>query len=333
MIREIKEVEKKAFDRIAPHPLQTWEWGEFRQKTGVGVSRLGRFDGEKLTETAQITWHKIPKTSFCIGYWPKGVIPSKEMIEAVQKEARVKNAFYIKLEPNILEKSSNVKLQMSNNLVRGRSLFTKWSVWLDLDKSETELLAGMKQKTRYNTKLAEKKGVKIIEDNSEEGFAEYWKLTKETTKRQGFYAHTEKYHRQMFETLQPAGIAHLFRAEYQGRTLATWIVFLVNGILYYPYGASTREDGNVFASNLLMWEVIKWGKKKGAKLFDMWGSPGPDPKPTDPWAGFHRFKIGYGAEVVEFVGSFDLVINPLLYWPYRLAESIRWKLLRLISRI
>ena len=106
------------------------------------------------------------------------------------------------------------------------------------------------------------------------------------------------------------------------------MVFLLNGILYYPYGASTRDDKNVFASNLMMWEVAKWGKGKGAKLFDLWGSPGPDPKPTDKWIGFHKFKEGYGAKLVEFVGTYDLVINPVLYWLYRGGEEVRWIILR-----
>src|SRR3989338_2464906 len=300
MIKEVRFRERRSFDKLAAHPLQSWAWGEFREKTGVAVIRLGRYQKSRLVETAQVTIHPIPHLPFSIGYWPKGGVPSKVMVEAVKKELQKRRAIMVKL---------------------------------DLTKSEAELLSGMKQKTRYNTRLAEKKKVVITEDNSPEAFEEYWKLTEETTKRQGFYAHTKKYHQLMFNTLQPMGIAHLFVAKHDERTLATWIIFVLNGIMYYPYGASTRDDRNVFGSNLLMWEVIKFGKRNGCGLFDMWGSPGPSPRPSAPWAGFHRFKEGYGAKLVEFVGTYDLVINPLLYWPYRAGEEVRWVLLRLLRKI
>src|SRR5687768_184134 len=104
------------------------------------------------------------------------------------------------------------KLEKFFDLRAGRTLFTKWSFWLDLTKSEEQLLKEMKSRTRYNVRYAERKGVTVTEDNSKEAFEEYWRLTEETTKRQGFYAHTKKYHEQMFETLGKTGIAHLFKA-------------------------------------------------------------------------------------------------------------------------
>lgn len=336
MIKEVTNRERKSFDKLAGHPLQSFEWGEFREKTGAEILRLGRTKRRRLVETAQVTIHKIPHLPWKIGYWPKGVMPSKEMVEEVKKQARKRGALMVKLEPNVVRgQTSELRIQRMRKqfgLVKGRALFTRWSFWLDLSKTEEELLTGMKQKTRYNTRLAEKKGVAIVEDNSEAAFNEYWFLTEETTKRQGFYSHTRKYHQLMFETLVSTEIAHLFKAVYQGKTLVTWIVFVFNGVLYYPYGASTREDRDVFASNLMMWEMIKYGKKNDCRLFDMWGSPGPNPKPSDPWAGFHRFKEGYGAKLVEFVGTYDLVTNPLLYWPYRVGEEIRWIILRLLAK-
>ena len=81
----------------------------------------------------------------------------------------------------------------------------------------------------------------------------------------------------------------------------------------------------------MMWETIKWGKKKGAKLFDMWGSLGPNPDTQDPWYGFHRFKEGYGGNLVEFIGSYDLVINPILYTIYTALHPIRQRFLKFIK--
>jgi len=87
------------------------------------------------------------------------------------------------------------------------------------------------------------------------------------------------------------------------------------------------------ASNVMMWEVIRFGKKQGLKLFDMWGAIGPNPKPDDPWIGFHTFKQGYGATLTEFVGSYDLVINPFLYQIYKIADKLRWALLKMKKKM
>lgn len=83
------------------------------------------------------------------------------------------------------------------------------------------------------------------------------------------------------------------------------------------------------ASNLIMWEAIKFGKKLNLKYFDMWGALNNPPDEKDPWYGFHKFKEGYGAIHTEFVGSYDLIINPLMYQLYKVADKVRWGLLRI----
>jgi lipid II:glycine glycyltransferase (peptidoglycan interpeptide bridge formation enzyme) len=124
-------------------------------------------------------------------------------------------------------------------------------------------------------------------------------------------------------------MAYLLIAEYRGKPLVAWILFIFNNVLYYPYGASSNEHREVMASNLMMWEAIRFGKKMKCGTFDMWGSLGPNPDPSDPWYGFHRFKEGYGGTLTEFVGSFDLIINPFLYQLYNLAHHARWVYLRI----
>lgn len=123
--------------------------------------------------------------------------------------------------------------------------------------------------------------------------------------------------------------AHLLIAKYHNKTLTAWILFSFHDTLYYPYGASSTENRNVMASNLVMWEAIKIGKEMGLKYFDMWGALGQNPDKNDPWYGFHRFKEGYGAIHTEFVGSYDLIINPVAYQLYKVADKARWLYLRL----
>lgn len=330
MIKKINKKERDKFNKLAVHPLQTWEWGEFRRKTGVEVERWGKYKGDELVETAQVTYHQIPRTCWKVGYWPKGGVPSKEMVREVKRRSKERGAVMVKLEPNVPADKAGKgmeELRGGFKLVRGRSLFTKWSFWLNLEESEEVILAEMKSKTRYNVRYAKRQGVKVVQDNSKESFEKYWKLMETTQERQGFYAHDKDYHKKMFGSLK-GEMAYLFRAEYKGETLVAWIVFVLNGVLYYPYGASSRKHRNVQASSRMMWEVIRFGKKNNCRLFDMWGSPGPKPERDDPWYGFWRFKKGFGAQMVEFVGSYDLVIKPVLYPLYRAGNYLRWKLLK-----
>lgn len=353
-IRPINQAEQKAFDAVVGHPLQSFEWGEFREKTGIKVIRRGFFDKEKLISGFQLTIHQIPHTPFTIGYLPKGELPTKEILEELKKIGREEMCIFIQLEPNVIRnQESGIRNQGEENskldLPAGKAgignwklrpaahpLFTKYNFVLDLTQSEEELLKNMHQKARYNIKVATKNGVEVVEDNSDKAFEEYLKLTKETTERQKFFAHTESYHKLMWTALKGEKnldknklSAHLMTAKYKGKFLTTWILFVFKDTLYYPYGASSSENREVMSSNLVMWEAIRYGRKLGLKKFDMWGAMGKDPDKKDPWYGFHSFKEKYGPEHVEYIGSYDLVINPVLYNFYKVADKIRWLMLRL----
>ena len=309
--------------------MQAYEWGEFRELTGVKVVRKGVFEGQKLVTPIQLTIHRVPKLNLSLGYFPKGPMPDEVQLKVLEQIGKENNCVYIKLEPNV-EKGNAFqeidKFLTSRGCQKGRPLFTKYSFSLDLKPEETALLANMHPKTRYNIRLAERKGVKIKLDNSEASFEQFLKLLfQETVKRQGFYAHTPDYFKKMWQVLKPAGIAQVLRAEYEGKTLSAFLCFVFNKKIYYPYGASTREFKELMAPNLLMWEVIRWGKKLNCTTLDMWGALGPNPNKKDPWYGFHRFKQGYGASLVEFIGSYDLVLKQGQYRLLRVLEEGRWK--------
>lgn len=297
------------------HPLQTQPWADFRRAMGIDVVEASGWF---------ISFHNIPATPCCIGYFPKGPIPTKKMIEELRVLGKEKQAIFIQLEPNV-EKGS-INLPKSHH-----PLFTKYTFVLDLTKSEEELLAAMHPKTRYNIRVAQKHGVVVRKDN--DAFDTYLALTKETTNRQGFYAHNEQYHQTMWDIMHKAGIAHLFTATYNNEVLSAWIVFVFGDTVYYPYGSSSRNHREVMAPTLLLWEIAKWAKQQGLKKFDLWGAMGPNPDEHDPWFGFHRFKEGFSPTLVEFIGSYDLVINKPLYTLYTIADTIRWKILHGITAI
>ncbi len=298
------------------HPLQTWEWGEFKKATGLKVSRVAGF---------QITWHRIPGTPWTIGYLPKSRLPDANDLKAIEIEANRHNALLVRLEPDATRQEAKRWLQAYGELLKpGRRFFTPRTFWLYLDKTEEELLAAMHPKARYNIRLAQKKGVTVQEDNSPEAFERYLDLTfGETTERQKFYAHDRKYHKKMWNLMHPAGIAHLFTGTFEGKILVTWILFKWEHKIYYPYGASSVEHRDVQAPSLMLWKTALWGKSQGAQIYDLWGS--------EEGKGFNRFKEQFSPKLVEFVGTWDLVVNPYLYHLFRVTEELRWKILRLLK--
>lgn len=355
-IREIKdETYRDEWNKLASHPLQAWEWGEFRAKTGVKVARYGIFAGDpppnsglaKLTEIIQVTIHPIPHTPWSIGYYPKGVMITRDTLTALNKIARTYRCLAIKCEPKIETGHGQRQELAGMGFVPGRSLFTRYNFVLDVTPTEEELLTAMKQKTRYNIKVATKRGVEVKIDNSPAAFKRYLELTTETTERQGFYAHSATYHRKMWETLNRQADksfdqahdkstnqlrADLLTATYAGKIITTWVLFTFGDTLYYPYGASSREHREAMANNLVMWEAIKLAKKRGLTYLDMWGALGPDADTHDPWYGFHTFKMGYGARHIEYVGTWDYPAKQFLYRIYRMADWARWKVLRLLKK-
>jgi lipid II:glycine glycyltransferase (peptidoglycan interpeptide bridge formation enzyme) len=309
-------------NKMAPHPLQTWEWGEFRKKWGNEIIR---------TDYGQLTLHKLPFTPYKIGMFIKGPTPTKKILDDLKKLSKKEKLIFIKLEPSVFKSKKSIKLLKQNGAIPGKTLFTPTSFWVDLTMGEEDLMKSFQSKTRYNIRLAQRKGVEVHEDNSDNAFEKYIKLTRETVERQGFYAHSEKYHRLMWKTLHTDmvrkgedPIARLLVAHYKGEIITTWIVFVWKDFLYYPYGASSDKHKNVMANNLMMWEAIKYGKKLNLRTFDLWG--------REPGKGFTRFKEGYNPKVIEFLGTWDLITSPF-YYLYRATETLRWAFLRLRTKL
>ncbi|MDO8638055.1 MAG: peptidoglycan bridge formation glycyltransferase FemA/FemB family protein [Candidatus Daviesbacteria bacterium] len=355
-LKAITEKQKNIYNKSVSHIMQSFEWGEFREKLGTKLKRYGLYENGKLKIAFQLTFHKIPLTNYFVGYLPKGPFPDKDLAEALKKIGKENNCAFIKVEPNVILSASSViaseakqscdEIATSPSAPRNdntliskkfkespKPLFTKFNYVLDLTKSEDEIMKNMHQKTRYNIKIAQKHGVKVEERQDDEAFKIYLKLYFETTKRQGYHGHNENYHQKAWEVLKKAGLARILVAFYQDEPLTTWMLFNFKDTLYYPYGGSSKTHPEVMTNNLVAWEAIKLGKRKGLKKFDMWGALGTDANPSDPWYGFHKFKQGYGGNLVEYLGTYDLIFNWPIYMLFNLIEKfmpLKILLLRLI---
>lgn len=327
------ESQKEAWDRVVTHPLQTWEWGEVKKTAGNEILRVGIFENEKLVQGFLITLHAIPYTEYKIGNCARSTWPPKVVLQFIQKVLKEKNVIFLKLETDDnKDEAGKYKLPLllkdwkQENLYFVKStshVFAPHTFLVDLHFSEEELLVRMHQKTRYNIRLAEKKGVVVRDVSSEEeGFDIFYSLYLETVKRQNYLGHSYAYHQTVWEKMKTSG-AHILVAYYQNKPLSAYELFFYKNTGYYVYGGSSNENKEVMASNLLMWEALKLSKNMGCTWFDMWGALPKNYNPKDPWAGFHRFKEGYGGMHKTYLPTIDLVINPVAYkifsfiWPIR----------------
>jgi len=315
-------LEKKSYNDFVYHPMQSWQWGKARQVMGIEVLRI-----TDNKDNFQLTIHPIPHTPWKIGYLPRSVIPTKEIIEYLKEYGKKNKLIFIKIEPyeeKSKVKSQKLKVQVKNKkLVKSSNpLFPDWTQVLDITQSEEDLLKNLKPKTRYNIRLAQKKGVVVKEENNDKGFQIFNDLYFATCKRQKYYGHTTNYHQIVWNNIKNS-ISHILIAYYQNQPLVVYQLWYFKDKFYYVYGGSSEQHRNLMAANLLMWEAIKLGKRLGAKTFDMWGSLPPEYDQSHPWAGFTRFKESYGTKFTELVGSYDLVINPFLYRLYNFGYYLR----------
>ena len=301
----------ETWDESVGHPMQSWEWGEFREKMG---NRVTRVTGDNQY---QIIWSKI-FGNLWFGYCPMSSIPTNKDLELLKQAGAENDAVGIRMEPNVKRgEITNFQFSIFNQFFKsGRKLFKSKTFWIDLRQGEEELMKRMNPKCRYNIRLAEKHGVRIVRGDIEN----YLRLMfGKTTKRQKIYAHSEKYHRE----LAKLDFVKMFQAEHEGKVTAAWMMFAWKDFVYYAYGAFDDEYKNLMAPVLGLWEIIKWGKQQGYKTLDLWGA--------EEGRGFSRFKEQFGPTSVEMVGTYDLPINKPLYYLFRVAEEIRWRILRLIK--
>lgn len=318
--------QKTRYSSVISHIIQSWQWGDFRKKLGQIVLRYGIYQGQNLKEAFQLTLHPIPLTSWYVGYLPKGPFPDENLAESLKQIGKKFHCAFIKIEPNV-EATDMRKVAVAFKK-SPKPLFTKHNFVIDLTKSEEELLKDMHPKTRYNIGVAKKHRVKIEQRVDEEAFETYLKLYFETTKRQGYYGHDERYHREFWKLFKASKMARILIAyikippTFEKIPLAAWMLVNFKDTLYYPYGGSSTLHRQVMANNLLAWEAIRMGKKLGLKRFDMWGALGPDARGSDPWFGFHNFKKGYGGKLVEYLGTFDLVFNWPVYILFTMVDKL-----------
>ncbi len=311
---------------MSTHVVQSAKWSEFKTKYGTNSVRSGDIFYTK---------HKIPFSPYYYAYCPK-VDPNKIDFELVKKSLTDNNCIAINFDvPNVLTTDPRVSTYtelFTKHCVRSKKdTFARHNILLNLVPTEDELLANMHHKHRYNIKYSQKNGVVVREGTTVEDFENFFKLLSETATRQKYYIHPKAYYKLIWDTLSADKSARIMTAYKDGAPLASWMLFVYEGVLYYPYGGSSELHKNLAASTLLAWECIKLGKSLDCTEFDMWGASENPDDTSDPWYGFTNFKLRFGGRLVEYMNSYDFVINEVAYNTFNIANDLRWKILRFIK--
>lgn len=305
-------MEEKAIINEKIDFLQSEEWRKFQENTGKRTFHV---------ESDGFWVNIIERTLPVVGryfYIPRGSV-SQEIVDLAKKE----KAGWIRFDPksvenlNIRPSQTRLKIWKAPHDMQPREIFV-----IDITRSEEELLNGMKQKTRYNLKLAEKKGVKIFIANEEKYISGFLRLVSATAKRKGIKFHPENYYRKMIEMI-PGEILKLYVAEYNNKVVAANLVVFYGKTAIYLHGATDDEYRNVMAPYLLQWRAILDAKKAGCEEYDFGGVKITEN--NNSWSGITKFKLGFSqvAKPVEFLGSYDIIINPFRYGLYRLIQKIK----------
>jgi len=315
--------------------LQSYEWGEFKSLFGWKPIRIVLEEQEKIIAGISILKREIPFIRHSLFYAPRGAIidySNKDLLhnllEAVEKEADRDHAISLKIDPEVFEED---KIALENLKSLGfekalKQVQPRATLVLDLERDLEAILASFEEKTRYNIRLAEKKGVSVKEDRSEKGIDAFFDLYQETAKRDKFMVHPRIYYQKIREVLFSAVGGTNFIAFYEGRPIAAVVIFSFGKKLWYMYGASASEYRNVMPNHLLHWEVIKWAKGKGLGEYDLWGIP-VNPEENHPLYGVYRFKKGFKGKLVKYIGAYDFPYSPLLYHAFE-DGMVWWQSLR-----
>jgi peptidoglycan pentaglycine glycine transferase (the first glycine) len=319
------------------HLLQTTAWGQLKAAFGwqPAAIRAG-------AAGALVLFRRLP-LGLSLAYVPRGPVANWQqpsdlapLVAALDQACRARRAILLKWEPDLPdEPGCGALLGGLGFRPSAHSVQPRRSLVVDLRGSEADVLARMKQKTRYNIGLAGKKGVTARAAQTPRDMERFNALMEATGTRDGFGVHAPEYYRRAYELFHAAGQCELLLAEYapdgsapggEPLLLAAVMAFAYGSQAWYLYGASSDQERQRMGPYLAQWAAMRWARSRGAERYDLWGVPDEDEAALEAgfeqrhdglW-GVYRFKRGFGGQLVRTVGAWDRVYNPLLYRGYLL---------------
>ncbi len=303
--------------------LQSVEWLRLQAATGKDVMPLKEGDF-----VANSIVHELPLIGKYL-YVPRGPrvenakfqMPNfKKNIQTLIDLAKEKKCRWIRIEPKTEATLETIKKSLSYKIVRAPHDMQPREVFsIDITGTEEELLAQMKPKTRYNIRLAEKRGVRVFETRGTDYQEAFLNLITATSNRKGITSHPRAYYEKFLSVL-PETMCRLFVAEYQGSVIAANLVMFYGNTVTYLHGGTADIHREVMAPYLLQWEQIKVAKNEGYQCYDFGGVRSENA--TNSWSGITKFKLGFSptTKTIHYPGAYDIILDS---WRYLLYDGLR----------
>jgi len=330
---EIKTIEQRLiwdefFDQVgSPSFLQSWEWGEFQKKQGNESVYLGLYEKNKLVATALTIKIKAKRGSFLfIPHGPnvKDQSMTKKAVDEFKRHlitvAKQENYDFIRIAPVLADTPDNRNIYLQLGFKKSPIYMHAERVWvLDLDKSEEELLAGMRKTTRYLVKKADRDGVLVERRKDNQAVDVFWSIYLETAKRENFVPFSKRFINDEFKTFHESGNCEFVFGKVGKEYLGSALIVFTKSSGFYHQGASIHTKFPV--PYRLQWEAMKEAKKRGCRTYNFWGILQEGRSPRN-WQGLTMFKKGFGGRQVDYVPTQDFILSPIKYTLTYLYECL-----------
>jgi len=304
------------------HPLQLWAWGEVKRKNGWEPLRLGVQVGDHLEAAIQVLFWKVPKTSYKVAYVPRGPVidPLSHdlagILDQVAEVAKKRGAIQLKLEPAW----QGVKLPKGWKKAKDGVLLAE-TYAVDLKRDAEAMMNAVDSKARYYVRKAQRDGVAIRRVVDQEGLDKVLQVYKDTAQRAGFALHSDDYYQALFK--KGADHNYLLLAEQKGQPLAFVWILAAGSTAFELYGGMTREGGKLHATYALKAHAMEQMKAEGFTWYDFNGRLNE---------GISKFKSVWGADEIDWVGSWNLPLRQPQYSIWQAAWPMGKKLSKLVKK-
>ena len=309
---------------------QSWDWGEVFSKTPSRSKNIYRYfvvDNDKIRAAIFVT-QSPSRFGFCNLYAPRGPVlvddltdeevkkVLKVIAEEIKKIAKRERVTHFSFELFTTDQKYLPLIKIIPVKAAPRNIQPKDTLILNLEKNADELFNQMHQKTRYNIRLAQKKGVTIKIDNSK--LDDFFSLLQKTQARHEVHFFPKKY----FEEILKFPWAKLYLAYYQNKPIAANLVTFWGTTVSYLFGGTDYEYRPMMAPQLLQWQAILDAKNQGFKYYDFWGAAAKGSAEEKKWAGVTRFKLGFAPNqpFTQYLGTFEVVYKPWVLKLYRFLQ-------------
>lgn len=312
--------------------LQSWDFYVFHQQRGKEiVRRIVLDDNQKIisayagvVETAKRGRHLAIAGGPILDWTDKKLV--KAIFEDIKKQGEKHCCTFVRIRPQL--ELSEKSLALMNRLGLKKApmyLSVEYAGILDLNKSETEILAGASQGLRRKIRKAKKSDITIETSKDPKIVKTFYRLEVEHAKRQQFVAFSEDFLTKQFEAFAKNDEVIMYTAKLKDQILAQNFMIFYGNEASYHYGTSSKLGNKYSAAPLLHLAAMEEARKRKIERYNFWGIVGLN-ETKHRFYGVSNFKRSFGIEELKYTPAHDLIINPKRYWITKIIETLRKKI-------